>query len=83
MLLKLHSQLKKFTPSLLKGHVMYTNKLLTHTPSEGPRVAPSGAVVEQVVPHMGCILNSLGAGREIAPLGQEPVHKDRKRNSST
>lgn len=44
---------------------MYTSKLVTPAPSEGPRVAPSGAVVEQVVLHMGCILNPLGAGREI------------------
>lgn len=62
-------------------HIMRTNTY-TH-PSTGPRVAPSGVVVEQVVSPMGCVLNPPGANREIVPLGQEPAHKDRKWNPST
>lgn len=66
--------------------MMHTNVPHTHTythPPTEPAVAPSGAVVEQVVSPMGCMLKSLGANREIVPLGQEPAHKDRKWNPST
>lgn len=83
--LKLYSRLQKFTSLLLTDTwCIHTHTHTTNThPFRGPRVAPSGAVVEQVVSPMGCMLNPPGASREIVPLSQEPAHKDRKWNPST
>lgn len=79
-ILKLYSRPQKWTSLLPETHNAYTHTLVTN---RGPIAAPSGAVVEQVVSPMACILKTPGANREIVPLSQEPGHKDRKWNPST
>lgn len=63
--------------------MLHTNTHMhTHSFKRG-RVAPSEALVEQVVSPMGWMLNPPGANMEIVPFGQEPADKDRKWNPST